>query len=225
MSGTWVVGDVHGCAAEWGALVERTRPDEVVLVGDLFTKGPDPAGVWRLVRALGARAVLGNHDQRVLDARDGRRPGDEEAHRVLRALDNEDPSWEAWLRALPLWLQVGRFLVTHAALHPSGDLARTSRATHLAARRWPDDTHKDHPFWWEIYQGPPVLFGHDAVRGLVRREREGRPWVVGLDTGCVYGGRLTAFDVDSGEIVQEPARAVWCPVAVGERDRKRGATP
>ena len=45
MSGTLFVGDVHGCAAELSELIRIARPRRLILVGDLYTKGPDPAGV------------------------------------------------------------------------------------------------------------------------------------------------------------------------------------
>ena len=64
---TLFVGDVHGCSRELKKLLKKTRPTRVILVGDLFTKGPDPAGVWKLIRKHDAEAVLGNHDIAVLD--------------------------------------------------------------------------------------------------------------------------------------------------------------
>lgn len=196
-SDTLIVGDVHGCADELHRLVSLARdtaggPVHVVLVGDLFTKGPDPAGVWEAIWDRGMEAVLGNHDQRLLDVIDGKRPKDRSGARTVESLTDTDPGWEAWVRALPLWRDVEGYRVTHAALHPSGDPARTERYTHLYRRRWNEKDSKA-PRWWRSYEGPPVVFGHDAVQGLVYEERDGRPWILGLDTGCVYGGRLTGF--------------------------------
>ena len=65
---TLFVGDVHGCATELGRLLDLAEPTDVVLVGDLFLKGPDPVGVWRLIRERGLRSVLGNHDVKLLKA-------------------------------------------------------------------------------------------------------------------------------------------------------------
>lgn len=211
---TLVIGDVHGCVDELARLVDDARDRvggdvEVVLVGDLYTKGPDPVGVWRWIRDHGARAVLGNHDQRLLDVLDGERRKDKHGKAVCKALRKADPSWEAWLRNRPLWLQAGRYLVTHAALHPSGEPDRTDRFTHLYRRRWPRAQDPDCPFWWQVYEGPPVIFGHDARRGFVRRDREGRPWLLGLDTGCVYGGQLSGWLVEEEALVQVPARRVY----------------
>lgn len=207
---TLFVGDVHGCADELAELVDRAAPDRVVLVGDLFTKGPDPAGVWRFVRANGARAVLGNHDDRLLQAVDGLRPDDRAAHRCVAALDAFDPGWLVWTRQLPLFLDdVAGFTVVHAGLHASGRLDRTTRDMALLWRRWPDD-RPDAPHWHQVYTGHRrVVFGHDAMGGLVRVERDGRPLLIGLDTGCVYGGRLSGYVPEEDRVVQVDARRVY----------------
>lgn len=201
-----VIGDVHGCADELEELLQRAAPDRVVLVGDLFTKGPDPAGVWRIIRDNPVEAVLGNHDDHLLRLIDRGRVGNSGAHRTLARLDQADPDWEGWVRRLPLFSQVANFVVVHAGLHPSGDIKRTKREMALLMRRWP--TEEDHqPLWWQVYEGASnVVFGHDARRGYVRRDRDGQPWLVGLDSGCVYGGQLTGYFPERDAVVQVQAR-------------------
>ncbi len=209
---TLIVGDVHGCVDELEALLERAGARDVVLVGDLFTKGPDPAGVWRVIRDRGLRSVLGNHDQRLLAQLAGKRDDDDEARACVRALDEADSSWRAWLAALPLFTEVAGITVVHAALHPSGELHRTRRRVALTLRRWPDDRPSD-PRWWKVYRGDRrVAFGHDARRVLVRVDRDGVPWLMGLDTGCVYGKKLTGWLVEEDRLVQVPARRAYRPI-------------
>ena len=184
----------------------------VVLVGDLFTKGPDPAGVYRLVRAQGFDTVLGNHDQRLLDALAGKRPKDDEAKRCIRALDAEDRRWHKWLAKQPLFEQARPFTVVHAGLHPSGSRKKTTRAMALSMRRWPKEHVSCSP-WHLVYQGERrIICGHDARRGLLRVERNGDPWIVGIDTGCVYGGKLTGYLVHTDRILQVDARRVYTPI-------------
>jgi hypothetical protein len=184
----------------------------VVLVGDLYTKGPDPVGVWRLIQSCGARGVLGNHDARLIAWLAGWRPHDHGAARVCALLDEEGEGWRTHLQALPLYLRVGRYIVTHAALHPSEGLGGTDRHMHLYGRRWPDDDRADNPFWWQIYEGEPVIYGHDAARGCVCRDRDGEPWIIGLDSGCVYGGQLSGWIVEQERLVQVQARKVYTAV-------------
>ena len=205
---TLFVGDVHGCAGELATLLDLAGDADVVLVGDLFLKGPDPAGVWSLIRDRGIVSVLGNHDDRLLRVVDGA-----DTHRGARAcvetLDKSDPAWLPWLRGCPLFREVAGFTVVHAALHPSGDLARTTKDTALYLRRWPDD-EEGQPFWWKVYEGTRhVVFGHDARRGFVRIDRDGAPHLLGLDTGCVYGGKLSGWLVEEQRLIQVDAKGVY----------------
>ena len=64
-------------------------------------------------------------------------------------------------------------------------------------------------FWWRQYTGDDlVIYGHDALRGL----QDYRPRTLGLDTGCVYGGRLTGYLLESDQLLAVDARAVYRPV-------------
>lgn len=221
---TLVVGDVHGCARELGRLLDLAAADDVVFLGDLFTKGPEPGEVFAIARQH--RSVLGNHDQRLLDVIEGLRPDDRSGARTVGVLDRSAPGWQEWVRGLPLTLDVPGFTVVHAGLHPSGSLADTTREMALTMRRFP--MHDPHaPFWYDLYHGDRrVVFGHDAARGLVRRERDGVPWVVGLDTGCVYGGRLSGYLVEDDRVVQVPAERVHrVPSSRGDADQLRVPPP
>lgn len=206
---TLVVGDIHGCAHELDRLVRAVRPTSLVAVGDLYTKGPDPAGVWDVLAAFDARAVLGNHDARLLDVLAGRRPSDAHGAAVVAALDGRGPAWRAHLASLPWFLDVDPFIVVHAGLHPTEGTAGTSRSMAIAMRRFPADDPHALP-WHAQYAGArPVIFGHDAKGGLVWRRRGTAPYVIGLDTGCVYGGQLSGYVVEEDRLVQVPAARVY----------------
>ncbi len=189
---TLFVGDVHGCAAALGALVRDAQPDRLILLGDLFAKGPDPLGVWELIVANNAEAVLGNHDARLLEVWD--LPGDSAHHRAARVLP---PAAHDWTARLPLFLYGLGWIAVHAGLHPLDGVVGTPRSTALTVRRWPDDT-ADHPFWWQLYARPErVFYGHDAVRGV-----QIHPHTVGLDSGCVYGGPLSGYLLEEERLIQ-----------------------
>lgn len=180
-------------------------------MGDLFTKGPDPAGVWRLVKEHRIESVLGNHDQRLLSVLAGERPSDTHGAEVIEALSATGEEWLAYLRALPLWIEgvAGAYTVVHAGLHPSGELEQTTREMALFMRQWPMKT-SGALHWHAQYTGDRrVIFGHDARTGLVCRERGGEPWVVGLDSGCVYGRMLTGWIPETGEWIQVPAKGIY----------------
>ena len=207
---TLIVGDVHGCDDELGALVAEAAPDDVVLVGDLFTKGPKPLETYRRIRGGGWRSVLGNHDQRLLRVADGKRPRDITGQDCVELL-NPEPGWAEWVAALPMFLRVGGWTIVHAGLAPTGQ-ADTTREMAMVMRRWPFRSIEG-AAWHEVYEGPErVVFGHDALRGWVRRDKDGQPYLIGLDTGCVYGGALTGYVLETNEVFTVQAAKRYCPV-------------
>lgn len=67
---TWIIGDIHGCSEELARLLDHLElgpADRVVCTGDLFHRGPDPAGVLQLLREARAEFVLGNHERVLLE--------------------------------------------------------------------------------------------------------------------------------------------------------------
>lgn len=210
MNRTLIVGDLHGCSREFRRLLELTQPDRVLLTGDLFTKGPDPVGCWRLIAETNARSVMGNHDAWVLALRDGRIDGSRKPDR-MRDLDSlaAEPGAMEWLASLPLFIEEETHLLVHAGLDPWHGRAGTSREQALTLRRWPDDRSECAPCWWELLQPDAasrlVVYGHDARRGFV----DNRPRTLGLDSGCVYGGELTGYLLEESRILQVPAFEVY----------------
>ncbi len=191
---TLFVGDVHGCSEELCLLLEQVAADRIVLLGDLFTKGPDPRGVWDLVEAHGCEAVLGNHDVYVLTQ-----------EKAWEKLGLPPEAW-LWLHERPLWIAEGPWIAVHAGVHPELGTEGTTRRIATVMRSWPDFDRPDQPAWFDVYQGAElVIYGHDARRGL----QDHRPATLGLDTGCVYGGALTGFLLEENRLVSVPAKRVY----------------
>lgn len=190
---TLFVGDVHGCARPLADLLRLAEADRVVLVGDIFAKGPDPRGVWDLIRDVGAEGILGNHDLKLL--RVWGTDGESRHHRAARALPN---AARRWVEALPLFRQGPGWIAVHAGLNPEKGVAGTSRGQALTMRRWPDDEDPRNPFWFQLWKGPEtVIYGHDAVRGV-----QIHPKTIGLDSGCVYGRKLSGWILEEGTLLQ-----------------------
>lgn len=216
---TIIVGDVHGCADELAALLDAvafTSGDRLVFVGDLVARGPNTLGVLDIARATGAIVVRGNHEQRLLDwlaSREHASRGEAFAsapigkmHRDLgRALRPVD--WSL-LQTSKLWAELPEhdLRVVHAGVDPAVALERQAPDTLLRIRTVsaPDGAGGERKVLWGArYAGPPqIVFGHNAAPGL-----QLHPWATGLDTGCVYGGRLTAMVLERGERVPRPRAA------------------
>ncbi len=235
---TIIVGDVHGCRSELESLLDRvgfSSGDRLIFVGDLVARGPDSLGVLDVARRTGAIVVRGNHEQKLLDWRDARtawmrgeaaaKPPIGRMHRdIARSLRPVD--WKL-LETAPLFVDLPEHgaCVVHAGLVPGVAIAEQNpqslmriRTVRLPTRATRGKRGKDaNVLWGAVYAGPPqVVFGHNAAPGL-----QLHAWATGLDTGCVYGGQLTAMVLAEGQkiprgiaarravLVSERAEHVW----------------
>ena len=192
------VGDVQGCAAELRDLLEVAGFDPVrhrlALCGDLINRGPDSAGVLELACRLDARTVIGNHEVALLE---GERSATLDV--VRRQLGASLGQWLAWLESLPLFIREDGYILVHAGIAPGKRPEQCTRSELTEIR-----TVDGRP-WFDFWPGPEtVIFGHWAQRGKVDLPR-----CKGLDTGCVYGGRLTGLWWPRLEWVSVPARRRW----------------
>lgn len=212
-----VIGDVHGCLTELDALLalvgEPTR--QVVFVGDLIAKGPESRGVVRRARELGALGVRGNHDEHALSWRRALEAGEEPRKKrkqvYLRAYESLRDEDFHYLAALPCYLSLEEHgaLVVHAGLIPGRALEDQDPKDLMSMRnikRGKATKRIDEGLAWaSLYEGPEhVIFGHDAIRKL-----QEHPFATGIDTGCVYGGELTAMLLPERELVSVPAERIW----------------
>ncbi len=225
------VGDIQGCSAELERLLEVLRfdpaRDELHPVGDLVNRGPDSLGVLRLLRRLDAGGVLGNHDRHLLRVSAGlaRLKRSDTLDAVLGAADRA--ALLAWLRARPLVRAWDDILLVHAGLSPAwsdpvvtlstldplADDERVAFATEVrhcdpTGRRprsdWPPPPPPYAP-WFRQYRAASrdprtVVWGHWARQGLVVEAG-----LRGLDTGCVWGGQLSAWIAEEDRLVQVAA--------------------
>lgn len=226
MGRTLIVGDIHGCRAEVEDLLSKvgfSRDDRLCFVGDLVARGPDSRGVLALARRLRARAVMGNHEERLLQAHHaaqhglpGPRLGFSHAELLLELTDED---WSQ-IRAFPLHLDLPEHgvRIVHAGLDPRVPFAAQDPwvLTHVrtlgadgASSRWKG------PRWAETYDGPEhVVFGHNAQQAVQIHAH-----ATGLDTGCVYGGQLTALLLGEGQRVPGPELRPDVIVSVAARGR------
>lgn len=209
MSRTIVVGDLHGCYDELVALagsVGLGASDRVVCVGDLVAKGEKSREVLELFMT-DARfsSVIGNHDRALLEYWKGSRRKKElkpAQRKCAKQLKEGRDRFAAYLESLPAYIDLGSHVVVHAGLRPGVPLAEQSLDDLTAMRTLgPDRESREGTPWYDVYDGERVaLFGHWPSPA----PRRG-PHAIGLDTGCVYGYKLTGYVVETGEFHSVPA--------------------
>ncbi|MGH3390817.1 MAG: polynucleotide kinase-phosphatase, partial [Actinomadura sp.] len=234
-----VIGDVHGCRAELEELLgdlgyeidrdplgraagaRHPAGRTAVFVGDLVDRGPDTPGVLRLVMGMvaagSALCVSGNHENKLVRALHGRKV--KVAHGLAESLEQLGAE-PADFRAAALRfmdglishyvLDEGRLVVAHAGLKEAyhGRASGRVRAFALYGETTGETDEYGLPVrypWAKDYRGTAmVVYGHTPVP-----EPEWVNNTICLDTGVVFGGRLTALRYPERELVARPAHRVW----------------
>ncbi|MBT2227027.1 polynucleotide kinase-phosphatase [Nonomuraea sp. NEAU-A123] len=233
-----VIGDIHGCRSELETLlgtlgweIERVEGKAVtahhpagrtaVFVGDLVDRGPDSPGVLRLVMGMVAAGtaicVSGNHEAKLVRALNGRKVT--VAHGLKESLEQfaaEPPEFVERARTFMeglishYLLDGGRLVVAHAGLKEAYHGRASGRVRAFAL--YGDTTGETDEYglpvrypWAEEYRGRAmVVYGHTPTT---------KPeWInntICLDTGCVFGGTMTALRYPERELVSVPAEQIW----------------
>jgi len=233
-----VVGDVHGCMEELLALLRLLGWDvargetgrwsarhpggrKAVFVGDLVDRGPDVGGVLSLVMDMVedgvAYCVAGNHEAKLEKWLRGRPVT--RTHGIQESIDAIEAGGRDFRERVRgfvsglrshLTLDGGKLAVAHAGIREDmvGRASGAVRAFCLYGDVTGERDEHDLPVrgdWARDYRGPvKVVYGHTPV---ARAE-----WVNGtlcLDTGCVFGGSLTALRWPETETVSVPAARTY----------------
>ncbi|MFF3552305.1 polynucleotide kinase-phosphatase [Streptomyces tsukubensis] len=227
-----IIGDIHGCSSELDTLLAKlgyengAHPDgrTAVFVGDLVDRGPDSPGVLRRVMSMvgsgNALCVPGNHENKLGRYLKGRNVqhthGLAETIAQLEQEDRKDPAFREQVRVFieglisHYVLDGGALVVCHAGL-PEKYHGRTSGRVRSHAL-YGDTTGETDEFglpvrypWAEDYRGrAAVVYGHTPVPNT--------SWInntICLDTGVVFGGKMTALRWPERELVDVPAEQVW----------------
>ncbi|MFJ9772031.1 polynucleotide kinase-phosphatase [Kitasatospora sp. NPDC101157] len=234
-----VIGDVHGCRSELETLLVRlgytlTRDAEgrpvdaahpagrtAVFVGDLVDRGPDTPGVLRLVMGMVAAGhalcVPGNHENKLGRAMDGKKVT--VAYGLQESLDQlagESEEFRAEVRAFMrglvshYLLDGGALVVCHAGLPEKyhGRASGRVRSHALYGETTGETDEYGLPVrypWAEEYRGRAlVVYGHTPVPSASFLNN-----TICLDTGCVFGGSLTALRYPERELVAVEAEREW----------------
>ncbi|GAA0940888.1 polynucleotide kinase-phosphatase [Actinocorallia libanotica] len=251
-----LIGDVHGCRAELERLLEelgyglrrdeRGRPvgahhpsRQAVFLGDLVDRGPDTPGVLRLAMGMvadgDALCIPGNHENKLLRALRGRKVT--VSHGLAESLAQLEAETEEFRREAVRFmdglvshyvLDGGRLVVAHAGLKEEyhGRASGRVRSFALYGETTGETDEYGLPVrypWAGEYRGEAmVVYGHTPVPGP-----EWTNNTLCVDTGVVFGGRLTALRYPEKELVSVPAERVWYepvkPFPAAEKEAPEGA--
>lgn len=230
-----IIGDVHGCAIELEELLQKLGWEvnhegnydhkdlkrKVIFVGDLVDRGPDTPRVLEIAIQLlenqKAYWVMGNHDDKLrrylLD-----NPV-KIAHGLQETIDQLALCSSSFrqkileiLESLPSYgiFDQDQLIVAHAGLKEKYHFQHTESAHRFALIGQPTGEYneKGYPIryaWENDYEGKAtIVFGHVAVDQVQNINN-----CIDIDTGCVFGGSLSALSWPEQKITQVKSQTQW----------------
>lgn len=209
---TIVIGDVHGCYNELKELITtleveqeyKKGTDKLVFLGDYIDRGENSRKVIEFIRNLQEEndnviALMGNHEDMLLNYLDGKDDswtwnGHKKTMDSYKGFQKQFDNDVEWMRNLPVYHEDDNFVYVHAGVDASEVMEEQDTFTLLWVRE---------PFIYdskEYYK--KVVFGHTPTANLSGDWKPVRTWAnnIGIDTGCVYGGALTALIIEDDEV-------------------------
>ena len=221
-----IIGDVHGCEKELLQLVKSSNfnqnHDKLIFVGDMVGKGPYSQQVIQFAMDHDALCVRGNHEDVLLSwyhsLEDNRNTLLNPSYLEIAEQLTED-QWK-YLDSCPLYLKLENpqdIIIVHAGIDPFKDLENQEDELLMNMRNHVSD---EQIFTKDYYQGKPwinqwngpelIVFGHDAKRGIqLKVDEDNIPIAIGLDSGVVYGEKLSALAIPDMKILQVPAKKMY----------------
>lgn len=230
---TVLISDSHGCIDELNDLFIKIdyKNSNIIMLGDLLDRGPDSVGVVKRCRELGIRSVLGNHDHKFIKWYNSRGSRSD----VYDKKDYYDQFNEDdinYIFQMQPYIELPQFntVIVHAGIKPGIAISKQSK-TDLMYLRYTDVDRNQislkkiskaggienagAKFWTEF--GPfdhNIIYGHQvhSLENIRIDSFDNGTACYGIDTGCCFGGRLTAFIVETKEVVQVQAKETYCEV-------------
>lgn len=208
---TFVIGDIHGCLEQLQELLEVISPDlrkdRLIMLGDYIDRGPNSyltlQKVIKLQEEFGAQHVVllrGNHEQMALDylhnpsyRLNWRYNGGDSTLADFQKHGDDLTNYEGFLQGLPCYFEDEHFVYVHGGIRQGISLSQQKASDLLWIR--------DEFFLNPASETKPVIFGHTPTRWI---NGTWKPFIqqnrIGIDTGCIFGGFLSAVVLEEGVI-------------------------
>ena len=201
----FIVGDVHGCLdmlkGLMGIIGWSPETDRLIFLGDFIDRGSQSKGVVDYVLEIAklserVECLMGNHERILLDFMDGRDTNTFFLNGGLATLNSYRTDQQkyggflipddhiAFFRSLKLIIELEDYYVVHAGFRPGVPISNQSTEDLLWIR--------DSFIFSNYYFGKRVIFGHTPFAQPLVMENK-----IGLDTGAVYGNKLTCLELPS----------------------------
>lgn len=210
MKRTIVIGDVHGCFDEMCLLLEDLKfdnlNDRVIFCGDLVDRGPSSLDVVEFVKNNKLECVMGNHEEKHIRFRKWEKSGKKNpmvmpAYKHHHLYSDELIDFMASFPTLIRFsVKEQDFIVVHAGFECNGvppDDQKQSLVIRLRnVDEYGEQDESQDRHWSTMWnRREHVLYGHNVtlLYAPLLNVKEKTGYCLGLDTGCVFGGCLTAF--------------------------------
>jgi serine/threonine protein phosphatase 1 len=201
----FIIGDIHGCLQMLLRLMDkidwRPQKDRLIFLGDYVDRGEDSCGVIDFVLDISSRSsmvecLLGNHEHILLDFLRGRDPAAFFLNGGTATLNSYRLGQQRFddllipathvefMRSLRPWIELDEYYIVHAGFRPGVELGKQNFEDLLWIR--------DSFIFSDFNFGKRVIFGHTPFsQPLIMTNK------IGLDTGAVYGNKLTCLELPS----------------------------
>ena len=207
MSKLIIYGDIHGCYDELVRLRKKINPkknDIEICVGDIITRGKDSIKTLRYLQSNNIKSVLGNHEDKLIRYLNHQKINkqnpivlNDDEKDIIDTLKSVDIDF---LQNMPLIMKFGNIVILHGGLQNRQNIDKVSKKDQakIMRMRFLDKNHnfvsfgqedEESVFWADVYDGNQgfVVYGHQVFD-----EVKINKYALGIDTGCVYGNKLSA---------------------------------
>jgi serine/threonine protein phosphatase 1 len=205
----FVVGDIHGCLDMFRGLMDKIDWDPVkdglILLGDYIDRGNDSKGVVDYIIGLkkispNIQCLMGNHEELFLNYISGEDEGTFLFNGGVNTLTSYyengnreiDPEHIAFIKSLLIMVELDDYYIVHAGLKPGVE----TKAQTVKDKLWIRE-----PFIFSEYDfGKRIIFGHTPFSSPLIMDNK-----IGLDTGAVFGNKLTCLEIPAMKFYSEEA--------------------